>query len=860
MDPEPSSSTQARQDCSRSRGRRRPTQSCGQNKARWRPMKSSYIVPPGATRSSSDIQSEIAEQQLKSNSFECMICCDNINRFKPIWCCGNCYNIFHLKCAIEWCNKSIKSRNDAIANAQYPSLSQTSDRLAIQVSESSSTSRQGYSNYQAERTNSVEWPCPACREVLYTRPDKYKCFCGRVVRPEVNRLLTPHSCGQLCGRKRPNLDCPHSCNSICHPGRCAPCALSSRLPCFCGKVVKEAKCIIGTSSCDQTCGKALSCGAHNCQRTCHNGSCGNCTEMLIKTCQCGNLEIKKPCNEISKTGKKVKNLTCDQVCGKLLDCGKHHCNGRCHPGPDCPSCNLLSQNIKTCPCGSTLIKKSLLVERKSCTDPVPTCENKCNRPLICGPEKNHHRCQKKCHTGPCPPCKLKMTTHCECKLSTKTIECSLMYQKVIDGEQVFFKQVKYSFCCETRCNKLKNCGRHRCYNKCCKFLKTSETSIHKCDQVCGKKLPCGLHNCPETCHPGQCGDCANIGWEELTCHCGSSVLFPPIPCGARPPACHRPCRRPHNCGHPVKHECHDESESCAPCTVFVKKSCFCGSESKDSVHCYLPGYSCGKTCRKQLRCGNHTCTRVCHDNECETLTERGIIICKQPCPITRYICKHICGIPCHGKTPCPSTDCKKIIEISCECGNKKERIECYKAMKDVDNRNKVAMIMTNRANQNDEIMIDLSRQPAHKSDLESSNNLKKLDCDDTCSILKRNKALAEALDIAQPDLKPASIFGEDPLRLLRQATSQDYKFVSATYSTLARLIKSAKESDKRFVFMQFPPAEKLRREVVHELAYHFNCTSESRDEEPFRHVVVRAHKNKSCVPDFSIEQLLPVSD
>lgn len=158
-------------------------------------------------------------------------------------------------------------------------------------------------------------------------------------------------------------------------------------------------------------------------------------------------------------------------------------------------------------------------------------------------------------------------------------------------------------------------------------------------------------------------------------------------------------------------------------------------------------------------------------------------------------------------------------------------------------------------------MIDLTKKLTPvRSETTSDSLTKRLDCDETCSILKRNKALAEALDITEPDLKPVSIFGEDPLKLLKEAVAQDYKFVSATFDSLSRFVRAARESDKRFIFMQFPPANKLRREIVHELAYHFNCTSESRDDEPFRHVVVRAYKNKSTVPDFNIEQLLPIED
>ena len=55
--------------------------------------------------------------------------------------------------------------------------------------------------------------------------------------------------------------------------------------------------------------------------------------------------------------------------------------------------------------------------------------------------------------------------------------------------------------------------------------------------------------------PGE--DCAILvcvrvcsGFEELTCHCGAEVIYPPVPCGTKPPPCHRTCTRQHNCDHP----------------------------------------------------------------------------------------------------------------------------------------------------------------------------------------------------------------------------------------------------------------------------------------------------------------------
>lgn len=63
------------------------------------------------------------------------------------------------------------------------------------------------------------------------------------------------------------------------------------------------------------------------------------------------------------------------------------------------------------------------------------------------------------------------------------------------------------------------------------------------------------------------------GFEELYCECGSSVLYPPIPCGTRRPECSRPCSRPHSCEHPALHNCHSQPV-CPPCTVLTQKYCY----------------------------------------------------------------------------------------------------------------------------------------------------------------------------------------------------------------------------------------------------------------------------------------------
>jgi transcriptional repressor NF-X1 len=52
--------------------------------------------------------------------------------------------------------------------------------------------------------------CPQCRNETKGMPNKYTCFCGNTKDPDYSDYLTPHSCGNVCGKKREGTQCPHS--------------------------------------------------------------------------------------------------------------------------------------------------------------------------------------------------------------------------------------------------------------------------------------------------------------------------------------------------------------------------------------------------------------------------------------------------------------------------------------------------------------------------------------------------------------------------------------------------------------------------------------------------------------------------
>ena len=52
-----------------------------------------------------------------------------------------------------------------------------------------------------------------------------------------------------------------------------------------------------------------------------------------------------------------------------------------------------------------------------------------------------------------------------------------------------------------------------------------------------------IYRCSEPCHRGNCTTCPNVSFDELSCFCGAQIIYPPIPCGIKPPACDNICSR-----------------------------------------------------------------------------------------------------------------------------------------------------------------------------------------------------------------------------------------------------------------------------------------------------------------------------
>ncbi|CAB5373546.1 unnamed protein product [Rhizophagus irregularis] len=752
--------------------------STDQRNSHPRPMKSSMAkLSPEEIK---DVLTSITHG-LSTSTYECMICCENIRPGNRTWSCGVCWAVFHLNCTQKWARKSSNG----------------------------------------SRTTET-WRCPGCQNISDVIPEKYKCFCGNVENPLNNRYLTPHSCGNVCGKKR---DCPHNCTLLCHPGPCPPCSAMAPIQhCYCGRETFQLRCIdanygIG-KSCGETCGQLLSCGKHYCEKECHDGACPRCNINEMQKCYCGKTERKaecgdgipiRCCEEFNNESNVWTGLfSCNNSCDRLLECGHHSCKKECHPVTGEPEpCLLDPSRVKTCPCGAESIVTLLGHERLSCTEEIPLCDNICKKLLPCG-----HECQESCHHDDCKPCTLSIRVKCRCGSTEYERICSEVVGKT--GEPPT---------CDKICTGNRNCGRHQCNTRCCPSANKTKPSKkrvtqqddddenHRCTLICGKKLQCGRHYCQLLCHRSYCMRCLEASFEELTCHCGRTKIFPPIQCGEKVPPCTFDCIRSRNCGHPgIKHPCHNDDEPCPPCPYLVDKKCTCGKSTVKNVPCHQTNVSCGQVCDLPVSCGGHRCKRTCHLGDCLANTSNQ---CTQICGKPRKPCDHPCAVQCHAPAKCPEdTPCQTKITINCACGHLSQNVTCGATMEN-------ALKMGDR----------------------------RLQCNDFCALAERNRKLANALEITDrvgdgPFAKAIPEYEEDLFKYF--AVHKDWaKNIETTLEEF--IMKSQKPT------LNFPPMKPPHRKFVHILCAHYRLSSESIDVEPKRSIVVKK-KADTIIPPILLSQ------
>lgn len=740
---------------------------------------------------SDDIGTRI-HKEISSGAYECMVCYGGLNRKSKVWNCKCCWAVFHLHCITKWAKQGLD---------QPPPRS--SDE-----------------NAEPPRRR---WKCPACNNPGEEVPDMYTCWCEKTVQPEVTKNIPPHSCGQTCGKARTSpKNCPHACDLQCHAGPCPRCtAIGPVKKCYCGSETSQRRCLDTNYeegwSCQKPCDDFMPCGEHTCPKMCHPGTCGACQVESELRCYCGDsIKDIKCCDRkeamLSFEGGE-EGVTqwegywdCDRICDRPFDCGVHRCRKTCHAQDVLPAhCALSPDVVKFCSCGKTNINELLSTPRQSCEDPIPTCGKICHKTLKCG-----HQCQRTCHDGDCGMCLQHVSITCRCG---KTSSSSLCHQ----GEEGEPPQ------CMCTCKAALNCGRHECGDKCCsgeakalerlsskkkRLASGSNDEVvepeHICTRPCGRLLKCGTHTCPMLCHRGQCGNCLEASFEDLSCNCGRTVTPAPIPCGAKPPACKHQCTRAKDCNHPaVSHPCHPDEENCPKCPYLVEKVCLCGKKSVKSIPCWRDAVSCGTECGKKLSCGSHLCHKTCHKGgQCDEP-------CKQQCGKPKSVCGHPCLDACHAPFQCSEVKpCPAILTLKCPCGGLKQDIKCG----------------ATKAN--------------------PTGSKKEFKCTDACR--SRRLALALALD-PDRDASAAPPYSEETLFFY----NRDKKFASAI-ETKYRSFADTPTSKR----LAFPPMKSSQRAFLHTLATDYGLDSESQDPEPYRSVVLTKGSTFLATPRKSIAEYL----
>nr|CCC91331.1 unnamed protein product [Trypanosoma congolense IL3000] len=157
----------------------------------------------------------------------------------------------------------------------------------------------------------------------------------------------------------------------------------------------------------------------------------------------------------------------------------------------------------------------------------------------------------------------------------------------------------------------------------------------------------------------------------VTCYCG--VERGEMPCGTEGFSCGRPCGRELKCGaHRCGALCH--AGPCPSCEgdPSVVTTCPCGSTplAVARVRCSDPIPTCGAVCDRWLGCGKHRCEAQCHAGKCQPCNQQQATQC--PCGLTKA------SVPCGTQN---EFRCDKVCKTRLSCGKHDCRERCCPSRK-----------------------------------------------------------------------------------------------------------------------------------------------------------------------------------
>ncbi|WVO13144.1 hypothetical protein L204_100756 [Cryptococcus depauperatus] len=509
---------------------------------------------------------------LKGRSFiECPICFSSITPSQHIWCClppdrppepssmtlepnlitdstsasshySACYTPFHLKCIQDWANRSLNEEHEKVMDG-------------------------------LKELDGVVWRCPGCQKRRKSPPGAYRCFCGRLSHPATS-TSAPHSCEDSCARKR--LKCDHPCPLFCHPGPCPSCNVALIAPCPSHNTPITVKCSSATSNnatispmCDDSPPSAIVAKMKNKWNVDGIDRKKRYVPDLMR------LVVRRH----GKAGIIVASLVKDYTIAVATCAMKPVIHIQSRPSP--------ARFHRT-------LSPIALVVLLTCHRFLVFLD-----PIV-SPQFQHVASDVLKH--------VHAVTLVRSPVIREIVLLVMKKERMANG----WDEVT----CERVCKSLRNCGRHECGRLCCPLWEQAKSKnkkkrndehdhyvgddLHKCHLKCNKILSCGRHSCPKEDHKGPCGKCLQASYDELICHCGRTIVYPPVACGTKI-NCPFPCSRPSPpCGHPkVPHQCHEEDE-CPPCPYLATKPCICGKEQNvKNVRCSQNRVACGQACGKE---------------------------------------------------------------------------------------------------------------------------------------------------------------------------------------------------------------------------------------------------------------------
>lgn len=593
----------------------------------------------------------------KGDRYQCMICTVEMDYTCNMYACPHCYRVFDYECIREWALKSTHKSPDNVWKC--PNCYHPSKQVPAKNKYTCWCGKNMHPEPNPLEPNSCGQTCDAptcvhgCSKTCHLGPHpqcmriiKIKCLCGRHSREvlcfESKKEQKFFQCGEPCGLTLPC--CVHKCKRKCHKGPCGKCpeVLNGSIKCYCGEqrkdkilckdvviqgrsVNKKGEKWIGAFACSKIRSVTYSCGNHAFTEDCKappslpkRVQCPFAPKML-KTCPCG----KSPLKALDKVRTRCTDPipTCDSICGKRLQCGKHECPFTCHTGPCMDPC-LVSDKVQ-CSCHA----RSFMVPCQFETE--PHCNTKCESLMSC----RRHRCVERCCSG---------RSLAQRREKTIFLARDRLDESLVEAEHICLKQ-------------------------------------------CNLKLACGRHYCQNKCHPGSCPPCLESDSNDLVCPCGRTVVPAPVRCGTKLPSCPYPCVKtlqgPLDCGHPpMPHKCHSSEVQCPSCTAPVFKTCNCGKNEKVRTVCFQKNVSCGKICKLPLKFCHHGCQRACHEvGKCQTTCNQKCALQRSNCSHT---CQWKCHGSNHcPDTPCKirvllKCECGRL-ESYAQCGatNEKSSIE-----------------------------------------------------------------------------------------------------------------------------------------------------------------------------------------